>query len=153
MQETQGMWVWSMGRKIPWSRKWLRTPVLLPRIPWTEEPGGLQCMESPRVRHNWTTEHTHTHTHTLRTHVKMIIAMLTGVSGSWRSKGCPSLERQTSESRLDNTMEYWKWYFGCKNNSRDKPYNYKEREEKKLKKKIMRSLVEFHGHQLFKCTQ
>ena len=25
------------------------------RIPWTEEPGGLQSMGSPRVRHNWAT--------------------------------------------------------------------------------------------------
>ena len=23
------------------------------RLPWTEEPGGLQPMGSPRVRHNW----------------------------------------------------------------------------------------------------
>ena len=26
------------------------------RIPWTEEPGRLQSMGSPRVRHNWVTE-------------------------------------------------------------------------------------------------
>ena len=24
-------------------------------IPWTEEPGGLQSMESQRVEHNWMT--------------------------------------------------------------------------------------------------
>ena len=29
--------------------------VLLVRIPWTEEPGGLQSMGSQRVRHNWAT--------------------------------------------------------------------------------------------------
>ena len=30
------------------------TPVLLPgKIPWTEEPGGLQSMGSRRVRHDW----------------------------------------------------------------------------------------------------
>ena len=38
------------------------------KIPWTEEPGGLQSMESQRIRHDWVTEHvckhTHTHTHT-----------------------------------------------------------------------------------------
>ena len=35
------------------------------RILWTEEPGGLQSMESQRVRHDWMTNtHTHTHTHT-----------------------------------------------------------------------------------------
>ena len=39
------------------------------KIPWTEEPGGLQSMESQRVRHDWATEcaractHTHTRTH------------------------------------------------------------------------------------------
>ena len=26
--------------------------ILAWRIPWTEEPGGLQSMESPRVRHD-----------------------------------------------------------------------------------------------------
>ena len=35
------------------------------RISWTEEPGGLQSMESERVRHDSVTNtHTHTHTHT-----------------------------------------------------------------------------------------
>ena len=30
-------------RKIPWSRAWQPTPVFLPlRVPWTEEPGGLE---------------------------------------------------------------------------------------------------------------
>ena len=37
-------------RKIPWRRKWQPTPVFLAwRIPWTEEPGRLQSMGSPRV--------------------------------------------------------------------------------------------------------
>ena len=30
------------------------------RIPWTEEPGGLQTMGSHRVKRNKATEHTHT---------------------------------------------------------------------------------------------
>ena len=39
------------------------------RIPWTEEPGGLQSMGSQRVGHDCndlacTHAHTHTHTHT-----------------------------------------------------------------------------------------
>ena len=33
------------------------------KIPWTEEPGGLQSLGSQRVKHN-THTHTHTHTHT-----------------------------------------------------------------------------------------
>ena len=51
MRET---WVWSLGWKIPWRRGWQSTAVFLPgKSPWTEEPGGLQCME--RVRHDWAT--------------------------------------------------------------------------------------------------
>ena len=39
--------------KIPWGRKWQPTPVILAwRIPWTEEPGGLQSMGSQRVGHD-----------------------------------------------------------------------------------------------------
>ena len=32
--------------------------ILAWRIPWTEEPAGLQCMGSLRVRHARATEHT-----------------------------------------------------------------------------------------------
>ena len=46
--------------------------ILAWRIPWTEEPDGLQSMGLQTIRHNITTEHTHrhnskgrgTHTHT-----------------------------------------------------------------------------------------
>ena len=39
--------------------------ILAWRIPWPEELGGLQSLESQRVRHDWVTKtHTHTHTHT-----------------------------------------------------------------------------------------
>ena len=36
--------------------------VLAWRIPWTEEPRGLQSTGSQRVGHNWATNPTHTHT-------------------------------------------------------------------------------------------
>ena len=37
-------------------RQWYPTPVLLPgKIPWMEEPGGLQSMGSLGVGHNWAT--------------------------------------------------------------------------------------------------
>ena len=32
------------------------------KIPWTEEPEGLQSMGWPRVGHNWVTKHTQTQT-------------------------------------------------------------------------------------------
>ena len=38
--------------KIPWRKKWQPTPVFLRRIPWIEEPGGLQAMGSQRVGHD-----------------------------------------------------------------------------------------------------
>ena len=50
MQETQ---VESLGEgKIPWRREWLPLQYPCLRIPWTEEPGGLQSMGSQRVRNN-----------------------------------------------------------------------------------------------------
>ena len=39
--------------------------ILVRKIPWTEEPGGLQSTGSQRVGHEWATSHTHTHTHSL----------------------------------------------------------------------------------------
>ena len=35
--------------------------ILVWRIPWTEEPGGLQSMGSHRVSHDWATDHTFIH--------------------------------------------------------------------------------------------
>ena len=50
----RGFYPWV--RKILWKRVWQPTPVCLPwRIPWTEEPGGLQSMGSQRVGHDWAT--------------------------------------------------------------------------------------------------
>ena len=44
--------------KIPWRRAWPPTPVFLPgESPWREKPGGLQPVESQRVRHHWATKH------------------------------------------------------------------------------------------------
>ena len=44
--------VWSLGRKDPLEEdKAIHASVLAWRIPWTEEPGGLQSMGSQRVGH------------------------------------------------------------------------------------------------------
>ena len=42
-----------------WNGKWQPTPVFLGKIPWTEEPGGLQSLWSQSQR-NTHTPHTHT---------------------------------------------------------------------------------------------
>ena len=53
VQET---WVWSLGCKDPLEKgKATHSSIVVWRIPWTEEPDGLQFMGSPRVRHDWAT--------------------------------------------------------------------------------------------------
>ena len=49
------MWVRSLGGKDPLEEE-MATPLrysCLEKIPWTEEPGGLQSMGPHRVRHDW----------------------------------------------------------------------------------------------------
>ena len=50
-------WVWSLGGKDP-LEKGMATHfgILAWRIPWTEEPGGLQSTGLQRVRHDWATD-------------------------------------------------------------------------------------------------
>ena len=63
MRETR---VQSLGQEDPLEKGMgTHSRIFAWRIPWTEEPGGLQSMESQRVGCDWTTNtHTHTHTHT-----------------------------------------------------------------------------------------
>ena len=50
MQETQ---VRSLGRKDPLEKETAtHSSILAWKIPWTEEPGGLQSMASQRVGHD-----------------------------------------------------------------------------------------------------
>ena len=54
MQETLEIRVRSLGREDPLERYMAtHSSILAWRIPWTEEPGGLQPIGSQRVRHNW----------------------------------------------------------------------------------------------------
>ena len=49
---------------------WQPTPVFLPgESPRTEEPGRLQSLGSPKVRHNWVTKSICTHNKMLRTNI------------------------------------------------------------------------------------
>ena len=64
MQETQETWVQSLGCEDP-LKKGMATPSSIPawRIPWTEEPGGLQPVGSQsRTRRKLLSAHTDTHT-------------------------------------------------------------------------------------------
>ena len=59
MQERQETGVLSLGQEDALEDKWQSTPVFLlgkfhgqKKIPWTEEPHGLQSVGSQRVGHN-----------------------------------------------------------------------------------------------------
>ena len=53
MQETQEAQIPSLGREDPLKEGMAtHSSILAWRIPWTEEPGGLQSMELQRVGHD-----------------------------------------------------------------------------------------------------
>ena len=53
MQEMQEMWVQSLGQEDPLEEEMAtHSSILAWRIPWTEEPGRLQSMESEKVGHD-----------------------------------------------------------------------------------------------------
>ena len=52
------MWVRSLGWEDPLEEEMaIHSSILAWRIPWTEEPGGLQSKGLQRVRHDLATEH------------------------------------------------------------------------------------------------
>ena len=47
------MWVRSLGQEDPLEEEMATHPSILAwEIPWTQEPGGLQSLGSPRVQHD-----------------------------------------------------------------------------------------------------
>ena len=59
MQETQEMWVRSLGQEDPLEEEMTtHSSILAWRTHRTEEPGGLQSMGSQKLRYNWVTKHT-----------------------------------------------------------------------------------------------
>ena len=60
MQEMQETWVGSLAQEDHLEKEMeTHSSILAWKIPWTEEPGGLQSMELQRVGHDWVTEHEH----------------------------------------------------------------------------------------------
>ena len=58
MQEMQETRVGSLGQEDPLEQEIAaHSSILAWRIPWTEEPGGLRPVGSPRAGHDLTTEH------------------------------------------------------------------------------------------------
>ena len=53
VQETQEAGIQSLGQEDPLEEgRATHSSILAWRIPWTEEPGGLQSSKSQRVEHN-----------------------------------------------------------------------------------------------------
>ena len=51
-------WVQSLGWEDPLEKEMAtHSSILAWKIPWAEEPGGLQSMGLQRVRHDWVIEH------------------------------------------------------------------------------------------------
>ena len=60
MQETQETWIQSLGWEDPLEQEMAaHSRILAWRIPWTEEPGGLQSTGSQRVEDKWARMHDH----------------------------------------------------------------------------------------------
>ena len=54
LSAVQETWVQSLGWKAPLEKEMAtHSSILARRIPWTEEPGGLQSVGLQRVGHNW----------------------------------------------------------------------------------------------------
>ena len=51
------MWVQSLGQEDPLEEGMAtHSSILAWKIPWAEEPGGLQSMGSRKVRYDWASE-------------------------------------------------------------------------------------------------
>ena len=64
MQEMEETRVWYLGWEDSLEKEMVtHLSVLAVKIPWTEEPGGLQSVGSQRVEHDLATEHAHNYVH------------------------------------------------------------------------------------------
>ena len=89
-------WVWSLTWVDPLEKGMAtHTSVLAWRIPLTEEPGGLQSMESQRVGHHWVTN---THTHTQRDWLELHRWMC--ISWIWLNDEVPNCGRSAGSAQL-----------------------------------------------------
>ena len=98
------MQVWPLGWEDPLEKEMApHSSALAWKIPWIEEPGGLQSMGSQRIRHDWVTEHVHLHAHTC-THIHT--HTLTHISCN-NSEGKSYAYTSTfQEKRLNRKPEY-----------------------------------------------
>ena len=57
-QDTEETRVWSLGQEDPLEEKMaIHSSTFAWKLPWTDEPGGLQSMMSQRIGHDWAQGH------------------------------------------------------------------------------------------------
>ena len=73
-------WVWPLGWEDPLEEGMTNhSSILAWRIPWTEQPGGLQSMGSQRVRNSWATAMFTFHMW-LQAHISCVLGIMPQVS-------------------------------------------------------------------------
>ena len=111
MQETQEMWVRPLDQEDPPEENMATcSSILAWKIPWTEEPVGLQSKGSQRVVHNWATKHTHTSQERDCFHQprRFLVPPLPGASCC--SKCCGSLfDCSDKATRMPSVPDNWVW--------------------------------------------
>ena len=86
----------SLGRKDPLEKgKATYSGILAWRIPWTEEPGGLQSMESQTLEHNWVTN----------THISLYLGLFWWFSGKESTYSAGDTEEKGSIPGLGRSLE------------------------------------------------
>ena len=75
------------SRRSPEGGHGNHSSILAWEIPWTEEPGGLQSIESERVRHDWATQHS-----TAQNHVSQLFNYFTSMRERGRGRGRKAVE-------------------------------------------------------------
>ena len=98
MWETQ---VQSLGGEDPLEKRMVTySNILAWRIPWTEEPGGLQSMGSPRVGHNLVTK---------QPNICRSLSKSFGHQGSPVIYACESWTIKKAECQRIDAFELWCW--------------------------------------------
>ena len=85
-------WVWSLGRKDPLEKKMAtHSSILAWKIPWVEEPGGLQGYSPQGHRESDTTELLHFHFHHDMKQYGWLSIVLAPMTGPILGSVCPQL--------------------------------------------------------------